>query len=196
MRHFTSVLAMSLLSVCIASGDCLAQEQTELSGLARIRTGVKTKRVSSYDRAGGNNDRFENIKDGETRELFNVQGAGMINHIWITIAPPPENLSRNDIILRMYWDGNAFPSVESPIGPFFGQGWNESYPFVSLPLASGPVDGRGMVSYFAMPFGNGARIEVENQTGRSDRGVLLLRRLRRSREAARGHGTLLRLVQP
>lgn len=161
-----SVLVLSLLSICLASGDTLTAGPDDLAGLARIRTGVKTKRVSSYDRSGGNNDRFEHIKDGETRELFNVQGAGIINHIWITIAPTPETLSRNDIILRMYWDGNSFPSVESPIGPFFGQGWNESYPFVSLPLAVGPVEGRAMVSYFAMPFASGARIEVENQAGR------------------------------
>jgi len=138
---------------------------TELADLAKIQQDVKSKRISSYDKSGGNNDRFENIPDGERRTLFEVQGAGIINHIWITIAPPPENLSRNDIILRMYWDGNAFPSVEAPIGPFFGQGWNESYPFSSLPLAAGPVDGRGLVSYWSMPFENGAKIEVENQTG-------------------------------
>lgn len=138
----------------------------ELADLATIKQGLKTKRISSYDRSGGNNDRFENIPDGESRTLFEVKGAGVINHIWITIAPPPEQLSRNDIIVRMFWDGNDFPSVESPIGPFFGQGWNESYPFSSLPLAAGPVDGRGLVSYWSMPFANGAKIEVENQTGR------------------------------
>ena len=64
----------------------------------------------------------------------------------------------------MYWDGHDFPSVESPIGPFFGQGWNESYDFSSLPLAVGPVKGRALVSYFAMPFSNGAKIEIENQS--------------------------------
>jgi hypothetical protein len=135
----------------------------ELYGLAKIQSGMKSKRISSFDRSGGNNDRLEHIKAGEKRILFDVKGAGMINHIWITIAPTPENLSRNDIILRMYWDGNDFPSVESPIGPFFGQGWNESYNYASLPLAAGPVDGRGMVSYFVMPFAEGARIEIENQ---------------------------------
>ncbi|MBP7053407.1 MAG: DUF2961 domain-containing protein [Phycisphaerae bacterium] len=166
MRSFPSILAAGLLSICLLCSTSLAAGPDDLAGLARIRSGVKTQRVSSYDRSGGNNDRFEHIKDGETRELFNVQGAGIINHIWITIAPTPETLSRNDIILRMYWDGNSFPSVESPIGPFFGQGWNESYPFVSLPLAVGPVEGRAMVSYFAMPFANGARIEIENQAGR------------------------------
>lgn len=138
---------------------------SDLFDLAKIKNDVKTKRVSSYDKSGGNNDRFEHIKDGEIREIFNVTGAGYINHIWITIAPPPKELPRNDIILRMYWDGNDFPSVESPIGPFFGQGWNESYPFSCLPLAVGPVQGRSLVSYFVMPFSNGAKIEIENQTG-------------------------------
>ncbi|MBN1465637.1 DUF2961 domain-containing protein [candidate division KSB1 bacterium] len=145
---------------------CAALYGADLADLARIQTGVQSKRISSYDRSGGNNDRFENIPVGERRTLFAVQGAGIINHIWITIAPPPERLSRNDIILRIYWDGNEFPSVESPIGPFFGQGWNESYPFSSLPLAAGPVDGRGLVSYWAMPFAKGAKIEVENQANR------------------------------
>ncbi|MHC4073665.1 MAG: glycoside hydrolase family 172 protein [Planctomycetota bacterium] len=127
-----------------------AQNCNDLSGLARIRSDFKTKRISSYDRTGGNNDRFENIKAGEVRELFNVKGAGMINHIWITIAPPPEELNRNDIILR-------------------GQGWNESYPFSCLPLAVGPKEGRALVSYFVMPFSNGARIDIENQTGKNIR---------------------------
>ena len=139
----------------------------EMYGLSKIRKGVKTKRVSSYDRTGGNGDRFTGIKDGEKATLFDVKGAGVINHIWITIAPPPEQLSRNDIIIRMYWDGNDFPSVESPIGPFFGQGWNERYNFSSTPLAAGPSKGTGLVSYFSMPFAKGARIEIENQTGQT-----------------------------
>ncbi len=163
-KHPILVSSVLLLIVnSMAFGQ--AGHGSDLYGLARVQSGMHSKRVSSYDRTGGNNDRFEHVKDGETRDLFNVKGAGMINHIWITIAPPPERLSRNDIILRMYWDGNEFPSVEAPIGPFFGQGWRESYPFSALPLAAGPVGGRGLVSYFVMPFAKGARIEVENQTG-------------------------------
>ncbi len=161
--------AIALLATFLTfPGPALGQTaEGTLMDLARIRDGVRTKRVSSYDRSGGNNDRFEAIPDGETRTLFEVEGAGVINHIWITIAPPPPDLSRNDIILRMYWDGDETPSVESPIGPFFGQGWDESYNYASLPLAAGPVDGRGLVSYFVMPFSDGARIEVENDSGRN-----------------------------
>jgi hypothetical protein len=132
--------------------------------LSKIKSGIKSKRVSSYDKTGGNNDRFEKIKAGEKRIIFDVNGAGIINHIWITIDPPPEELNRNDIIIRMFWDGNDFPSVESPLGPFFGQGWNESYEMRSLPLAVAPLEGRALISYFNMPFSTGGKIEIENQT--------------------------------
>jgi hypothetical protein len=160
MRQIFYFLLSIILMSFLTSGQPLNQD---LYGLAKIQTGLKSKRISSYDRSGGNNDRLEHIKADEKRVLFDVKGAGMINHIWITIAPPPENLNRNDIILRIFWDGNDFPSVESPIGPFFGQGWNESYNFACLPLAVGPVEGRAMVSYFVMPFAKGAKIEIENQ---------------------------------
>lgn len=159
------LIVLSILTLVFTGG--FSQTVTGLDELSIIREGVKSKRVSSYDRSGGNNDRMEGIQPGETKTLFDVQGAGIIKHIWITIAPPPEQLSRNDIILKMYWDGNEFLSVESPIGPFFGQGWNESYAFSSLPLAAGPVDGRGLVCYFQMPFAEGAKILIENQADKA-----------------------------
>ena len=100
---------------------------------------------------------------GETRTIAELDGAGTINHIWITIAPEAPKLNRSDIILRIYWDGNEYPSVESPIGPFFGQGWDETYSWSSLPLAASPQKGNALVSYFKMPFAKGAKIEIENQ---------------------------------
>lgn len=158
-------IALGVLLLCCPLPAAAQGTEGTLLDLARIRDGVASRRVSSFDRTGGNNDRFENIPAGERRTLFEIQGAGLINHIWITIAPPPPALNRNDIILRMFWDGAGAPCVEAPLGAFFGQGWDESYPFVSLPLAAGPREGRGLVSYFVMPFATGARIEVENDTG-------------------------------
>lgn len=158
------IFMMLVLSPCTGTAQNPADP---LTNLARIQDGTKSKRVSSFDRTGGNRDPIQHIQDGETRTIFDVDGAGTINHIWITIAPPPPELHRNDIILRMYWDGSDEPCVEAPMGVFFGQGWNESYDWSSLPLAAGPRQGRALVSYFAMPFANGARIEIENDTGRA-----------------------------
>jgi Protein of unknown function (DUF2961) len=164
MRSASAIVGLLLLvSVDTAFGQGVASPTLEL---ARIQKNARSRRISSYDVSGGNEDRLADIPDGARRDIFSVKGAGIITHIWVTIAPPPPALSRHDIILRMYWDGETEPSVEAPIGDFFGQGWDESYPFAVVPLAAGPVDGRGMVSYFAMPFANGARMEVENDSGR------------------------------
>lgn len=155
------VLIAAMLSLMVFTG--MAQTTDLLSGLTTIKEGVRSKRVSSYDRSGGNGDNVYMIKPGESRTIFDVKGAGIITHIWVTIAPRPEQLNRTDVILKMYWDGLEEPSVHSPIGPFFGQGWNESYDYTSLPLSVGPAGGTGMVSYFQMPFEKGARIVIENQ---------------------------------
>ena len=166
MRNGTVAAAFaSLVALALAAPAARAQGAgTPTLELARLQKGVKSRRVSSYDRSGGNRDHLDGISPGERRTLFDVKGAGVIDHIWITIAPPPPALSRHDLILRMYWDGETSPSVESPVGDFFGQGWDESYPFATLPLAAGPREGRAMVSYFPMPFATGARIEIENDS--------------------------------
>lgn len=133
-----------------------------LSSISKIQTGIKSKRQSSYDRTGGNND-FIVIPAGETAELAVMDGAGIIKHIWITVSTPDPFYRRNAII-RMYWDGETEPSVECPIGDFFGQGWGEQYNFASLPIAAAPQDGKAFNSYFPMPYGDGARITLENQS--------------------------------
>ena len=139
----------------------------ELFDLAKLKTGIKNKRISSTDKTMANRDHLEPFLPGEKRTIAEIKGTGVINHIWITIAPPPNELSRNDIILRIYWDGNDYPSVESPIGPFFGQGWDERYNYAALPLSAAPEKGSSMVSYFTMPFEKGARIEIENQNDKN-----------------------------
>ncbi|HAQ21249.1 MAG TPA: hypothetical protein DCR40_18760 [Prolixibacteraceae bacterium] len=155
-----------LLLLVFSFGVLFSQNQSsEMLSLSQIKKNVKTKRIGSFDQTGGNGDCLSGIANGEKRVIMDVKGAGIINHIWITIAPEAAKASRNDIILRMYWDGNTFPSVESPIGPFFGNGWNETYNFVTTPLSVSPGWGKSYVSYFAMPFASGAKIEIENQTG-------------------------------
>ena len=163
MRRRLATLTLLLLGG--AATAALAQPvSSPMLDLAKIQPGARSRRVSSFDTTGGNGDNLPNIAPGQKRTLFDVKGAGIVTHIWVTIAPPPPALSRHDVILRMWWDGEAEPSVEAPIGDFFGQGWDECYPFVSMALSAGPREGRGMVSYFTMPFAKGARIEIENDS--------------------------------
>lgn len=61
----------------------------EMFDLAKLKSGVKNKRISSTDPTGGNRDHLEPFKPGEKRIIADIKGAGAINHIWVTIAPPP-----------------------------------------------------------------------------------------------------------
>lgn len=114
---------------------------------------------SSYDRTGGNRDSW-NIAPGAAYEIFNAQGAGVISHIWFTIAARGGDHLK-ELVLRAYWDGNAKPSVETPIGDFFGLNLNSYFIYESQYLACSP--GRSLNCYFSMPYKRGARLTVTNE---------------------------------
>ncbi len=117
------------------------------------------KRVSSYDRTGGNED-YRRIAPGETLTLLDESGPGTITHVWVTIASP-ELYHLKKLVLRMYWDGEPSPSVEAPIGDFFGLGLGDYFLYQSRPLAVGADN--ALNSFFPMPFAKSARITVTNE---------------------------------
>ena len=133
-----------------------------LASLARLRD-FKSRRLSSWDRTGANRD-FVLVPPGQRVELGRIAGAGCVKHIWVTtMAFPPEEHELCSLVLRIWWDGEASPSVEVPLGDFFGIGFGIRRNFVSIPLQMSPQDGRGMNCWFPMPFAAGARFEIENQ---------------------------------
>ena len=104
------------------------------------------------------------IQAGETVTLAETDGPGMISHIWITVTDQVSLRNRyilRDLVLRMYWDGEEAPSVESPLGDFFCCGFGVSYPVNSMPIVVNPT--RGFNSYFPMPFQRKMKITLENQ---------------------------------
>jgi hypothetical protein len=118
----------------------------------------KSLKQSSFDRTGGNRDSW-NIPAGGVHEVFNAQGPGVITHIWFTIAAR-SNDHLKELVLRGYWDGNAKPSVEAPIGDFFGLNINAYQIYQSEYLACSP--GKSLNCYFAMPYKRSARFTVTN----------------------------------
>ncbi len=131
-----------------------------LRGLAKLRD-VKTRRFSSYDRTGGNDDRLH-LQPGETVTLAEATGAGVVTHIWVTLECKSPHALRK-IVLRAYWDGEASPSIECPIGDFFGMGHAKTKNFASLPLQMSPQDGKAFNCYFPMPFETGMRVTVNSE---------------------------------
>ena len=137
---------------------------TTLGQLARLRSNVRRMRLSSYDTTGGNFDWWE-FEPGQTRSIAAIEGAGCIKHIWMTLSCEDKYLYRK-VLLRMYWDGEESPSVETPVGDFFGMGHNLTRNFVSLPLQMSPESGRGFNCWFPMPFESAARIDITNEANR------------------------------
>lgn len=138
---------------------------SSLRDLPRLRN-CKRKRISSWDRSGGNDDRLH-IEAGEIRTIADIKGAGCITHIWITMDCREKYFLRK-VLLKMYWDGEREPSVEVPIGDFFGIGHGITKNFVSLPLTMSPQDGKAFNCFFPMPFSEGARIEVINECSKEE----------------------------
>lgn len=121
----------------------------------------KAARQSSFDPSGGNADGRQDwpLAAGETRDMALIKGPGAITHIWVTIASRDELHLRN-LVIRMYWDGEKTPSVETPIGDFFGLGFAKYYHYSSLPIQIGTNN--ALNCFWRMPFAEGARVTVTN----------------------------------
>lgn len=91
-----------------------------------------------------------------TFTLADIAGSGAIQHIWLTVFPEAWRRA----VLRMYWDGEDSPSVETPVGDFFCSGWCVRCNVSSLAVCVNPAG--GFNSYWEMPFRTSARITLEN----------------------------------
>jgi hypothetical protein len=99
---------------------------------------------------------FIRVNAGETATLMDVDGPGIIEHIWIV-----EGLNRG-LVIRFYWDGEAAPSIESPVPDLFAVGHGKFAPVNSLPVMVNPSN--ALNCYWPMPFRRHARITLTNET--------------------------------
>lgn len=158
------VAAASPAAAPAQSGSGAASGLSILPDYARAQS-YKSLKQSSFDRTGGNRD-FWSIPAGGSLEVFKADGAGVITHIWFTISARSGDHLK-ELVLRAYWDGNAKPSVEAPIGDFFGLNLNSYHIYQSEYLACSP--GKSLNCYFAMPYRQSARLTVTNE-GRQEVG--------------------------
>ena len=144
-----------------------------LRGLANARDS-RSKRVSSYDVTGGNAD-CRQIQPGQTLVLADIPGAGCVNHIWFTIWHE-EKLWPRKMVLRIYWDGEESPSVECPVGDFFGTGYRIA---AYRSRYTQVTDDGTLHAFWVMPYRQSCSVTVHNlgkqdvdvaTTGKSPRG--------------------------
>jgi hypothetical protein len=157
----------TVVLACMAALTLQAQDHALPAGpldrLFELRN-TKTARISSADPTGGNVDCIS-IRPGETRTLADIPGVGVIRRFYV--APlAPDRLRYRKVVLRMYWDGEANPSVEVPLGDLFGSGLGTLRYFHSVAVDVNPgkttLDFDGMALWLPMPFEKGARITLEN----------------------------------
>ena len=186
------------LSVLLTLGFCASPEAGVLDDLAkphegRSRRATSTMRMGEVRRGGAelkldpkadprgdleeqsNYDNFR-VAPGATHVLLDEKGPGVITHLWITfLGPEPQGWAKEgsanhqEMLLRMYWDGNPRPAVEAPVGDFFANCFGQRREVVSLPVVVEDADSYNC--FWAMPFRKSARIEIVNE---SDKPISLL----------------------
>lgn len=149
---------VSLLFAASASAQTVLDNLFSPSDIPYLRQS-RLYHLSSYDTTGGNHD-YITIPAGQTATVLDVDGPGVIARIWMTVGSSDPYYMRR-ILIRMYWDGESYPSVEVPLGDFFGTGFGyKQYTSRFVGMSSG-----GFYCYFPMPFNKSARIDIVNQTG-------------------------------
>lgn len=161
MKQKTAQFILSITGPAILLSSALAAQAQSPSWQPDVtqQQTYAVHRASSTDPTGANHD-FRTVAPGDTITVLDTDGPGTISHVWFTIADQePYHLKR--IVLRMYWDGEDSPSVEAPIGDFFGLGLGIYHSWHSELLSVG--NDNSLNSFFPMPFAKHARITVTNE---------------------------------
>lgn len=164
----TIIFAVVVLALCTTgctlerSGGNSRAGGGPLGGLDQLKN-YESRRASSSqpDWRNANHDAVP-IAAGETITLAELEGPGRIVHLWFTAAHPDRHYA-NQLTLRIYWDGETHPSVECPLGDFFGVGHGLDQSFSSLPIRVS-AEGRARNCYWPMPFRKSARITLTNES--------------------------------
>jgi hypothetical protein len=165
MKTFFAILLLVSVATLFS---CTSRNNTPDLGIASLEKG-RSRSVSSHAlSAGSNEDRLKYIKPGETVEIANLKGPGIINHIWLTFnearpnwLEPKGSANPAEIVLRIYWDNSSYPAVESPLGDFFAAGFGLRREIQSLPVMV--EGGDGYNCFWKMPFYKAAKITVTNE---------------------------------
>jgi hypothetical protein len=161
-KFITFYIGLFCILYSVIQTNTFAQKNPGTEGLFNQLTqplDYVSKRVSSYDRTGGNNDRYR-INKGETVTFADIKGPGIITHFWNTIMPEPFCSAK--AILRVYWDDEKYPSIEAPIGDFYCMGFGIDKNINSLPVTVSS-EGRARNCYWLMPFKKSAKFTITNE---------------------------------
>src|SRR5258707_3292694 len=162
MKRVATLVALAVLAVVVTAAPPLPAEDDILrplgmGGLSRLSkartrsispenlTGEKGKGGMATEGTGANAARdlgrgwkvspSVRIRPGQTFTMGEIQGEGVVQHIWMTPSGPWRHF-----IFRIYSYAAATASVESPVGDFFASGWGGYAQISSLAVCGQPGD--------------------------------------------------------
>jgi len=104
---------------------------------------------------------FVKPKSGETVTIMDVEGPGIIEHIWMA-TETNWNGNGRACVLRFYWDGEATPSIEVPMTDFFAVGHDIFARVNSLAVVVNPM--AALNCYWPMPFRKHVKVTFVNES--------------------------------
>ena len=160
MKRFIVIFAINLLFQA-SYGQKLYEYENKDSRVSSFENLHGTTGQGGQSNKGAKGNAFESIKKGTTKVLLDVKGAGEIQRIWMTLNDRSPQMLRS-LRLQMFWDGDAKPAVDVPLGDFFGVGLGLTTKFESALFTS--PEGRSFNCYIPMPYKKGAKVQIVNES--------------------------------
>lgn len=177
MKRITFYFTLSILFFLIScSGNKQESSIVQLSNLYQAAPpNVETRWVSPENptgergkggmtNKGAKGNAFYIVQPGETKALFNVKGAGIIQRFWMSGTIATSREQRRAVRIDMFWDGANKPAVSAPIGDFFGVAHGLLFSFESKLFFS--PEGRSFNCNVPMPFRKSAYITITNESSK------------------------------
>ena len=159
------LLIAALLTMAVAPTAALAQELFEFQQHTTRWISPESRDApqgkGGRENQGAKGHAYDTIRAGESLVLANIQGAGIIRRIWITVENRTPVMLRS-LRLEMFWDNADKPAVSAPLGDFFGAALGQTVAFENA-LFSSP-EGRSFNTIVPMPFRRAARLVLTNES--------------------------------
>jgi hypothetical protein len=111
------------------------------------------------------------LRANERRTILDISGSPMMIRRIVFRVPEASAERFAAARLRIFWDDRELPSVDAPVGLFFGAGSmlrdpDQEYIVKSFPMTIKHENGEFLfATYFPMPFHRSVRMELTEQTG-------------------------------
>ena len=141
----------------IISRSISAENITGQKGMGGMATEGYTQNAARDLGQGWKVAPFLNIPAKTERTIAEIDGSGIIKHIWYV---PLDQSAIRTFVLRIYWDNSTEPAVECPACDFFASANREYWQISSLAVCRNPKTGYN--SYWEMPFKTHCKVTIEN----------------------------------